>query len=658
MYRSISFIWFFVCIAFIAVFAGTLQAHDVICHLESMPDRIPIIDTIKKYNIDSVIISSGIRRSTAPNSSFAVGTNVQRASQEILSQMKTSSLADYIKEQSSIYIKEYGRGAASYLSVRGTSSSHTSVAWNGMSLSVPTLGQTNLSHVPVYFFDKLDVHIGGNSVLYGDGSIGGSLQLKTEPSWQKGYSGDVLLSAGSYSTLYTGATLRYSNKMSESRTSFFYTEAKNDYSFLNNTKLGLPKERLNNSGYINGGVLQEIYKKFRDSSVLSFNLWYLSFDREIQPSVSLNDRPETYASVLDRNLRTTLSYSGARSRLAYSARVSFANDYERYKEDIIEASKFLGSAEAQYSSSQFILKGGGSYEYTVPSAKSFSDSVQESRAYLFFLARYSPANISNLVVSAGARAGWVTNSEVPFMPSLDLKFIPIRSHGHTLALRAALSGNSKVPSLNDRYWGGTYTYLKSEKSFTTEGGVDYSWLIRNSSLSGFLTLYRSQVSDWIRWLPAGQVWRPQNIPEVLSQGAELGLSFKREFFPWNVGATANYSYTNVRMTKGLWNEDPSIGKQLAFQPKHSFKSSFTVSRGDFSSFVNLLYTGKRATLDIFDVLNSYFLVDIGFAYKGKLGINNYSLNFALKNITNEYYQNVKFYAMPGRNWQLALRYFF
>jgi len=642
MYRRISFIWFFACIACIISFVGVTAS----------------AQGVKNYKLDSVIISSGIRRATSPNSSFAVGTNVLRASKEVLSQMKTNSLADFIKAQSSIYIKEYGRGAASYLSVRGTSSSHTSVAWNGMSLSVPTLGQTNLSHVPVYFFDKLDVHIGGSSTLYGDGSIGGSLQLTTVPTWEKGYSGDVLLSTGSYSTLYTGATFRYSNKNSESRTSLFYTSAKNNYSFQNNTKPTLPKERLNNSGYMNGGVLQELYRKFKDSSVLSFNLWYLSFDREIQPSVSLNDRPETYASVLDKNLRTSISYNGASSSLAYSAKLYFANDYEKYKEDIIETSKLSGSAEAQYSSAQFVLKGGGSYEYTEPSAKSFAHSVQESRAYIFFLARYNPEFLSNLVISAGSRAGLVTNSDVPFMPSLDLKYTPIHAHGHTISLRAAFSGNSKVPSLNDRYWGGTYTYLKSEKSFTTEVGVDYNWFKSNTSFKGFVTFYRSEVNDWIRWLPAGQVWRPQNIPQVLSKGAEVGLSVKKDFPLWSVGASVNYSYTNVKMKKGLWIEDPSIGEQLAYQPKHSLRSSLTVARNTFSSYVSLSYTGERTTLDIYDVLDSYFLVDIGFSYKGSLGVNSYSVNVALKNITNELYQNVKFYAMPGRNWQLALRYFF
>lgn len=654
MYRGISFIIVF--IASIAILAGAPAS--VRTQVSTTDESVSITDTIKKYNLDSVIVNSGIRRSTIPNSSFAVGTNIIRASQEILSQMKTSSLADFIREQSAIYIKEYGRGAVSYLSVRGTSSSHTTVAWNGMNLSVPTLGQTNLSHVPIYFFDKLDIHIGGSSTLYGDGTIGGTLQLKTAPVWNRGLSGDILLSVGSYSTLYTGATFRYSNGNIESRTSLFYTSSKNNYSFQNNTKPGFPKESLNNSGYMNGGVLQELYKRFKDSSLLTFNLWYLSFDREIQPSVSLNDRPETYASILDRNLRSSLSYTGSGSLLSYSVRASFANDYERYKEDIIEASKVLGSAEAQFSTSQLILKGGGSYEYITPSAKSFDHSVEESRGYLFFLARYNPYYISNLVLSAGARVGWVTNSEVPFMPSLDLKFTPIRKQGHTFSFRASLSGNSKVPSLNDRYWGGTYIYLKSEKSFTVEGGLDYSWFGMSSSFKGYFTLYRSDVNDWIRWLPAGQVWRPQNIPEVLSQGVELGLAYKKDFLQWSLSASFNYGYTNVRMERGFWSEDPSIGEQLAFQPKHSLRSSVKVSKGALSSYLNFSYTGERTTQDIYDILKPYILTDIGFALKGDLGSNRYSLNIALKNITNEYYQNVKFYAMPGRNWQVALRYFF
>ena len=95
------------------------------------------------------------------------------------------SLADFIKQESSAYLKEYGKGMGAYLSVRGTSSSHTSIDWNGLNLSVPTIGQTDFSHVPLYFFDAMDIHIGGSSALYGDGTLGGSIRLKTSPHWKR-----------------------------------------------------------------------------------------------------------------------------------------------------------------------------------------------------------------------------------------------------------------------------------------------------------------------------------------------------------------------------------------------------------------------------------------------------------------------------------------
>jgi vitamin B12 transporter len=233
MYRGISYL---LIIAFVA-FATEVTA------VQSCQD------TTKKYRLDSVMVKSAAKTPLASSRAFAVGTNIQRIPQESMDRIKSMSLSDLLKEQASVYIKEYGRGMASYVSVRGTSSSHTSIAWNGMSLSVPTLGQANLSQIPLYFFDRMDLHIGGSGMLYGDGSIGGSIQLSTLPLWEKGVSGDLLFSGGSFSTLYGAGTLRYSNGKTESRSSLFYTSAKNDFMFANNTKPGRTKATCPNMSF-------------------------------------------------------------------------------------------------------------------------------------------------------------------------------------------------------------------------------------------------------------------------------------------------------------------------------------------------------------------------------------------------------------------------
>ncbi|MDP3453324.1 MAG: TonB-dependent receptor plug domain-containing protein [Bacteroidales bacterium] len=669
MYKRSSFIYLFAFLIAAALLNRLSAAGITDTSFIDIRDRGVLLkvineDTIRRKKLDSVVVSAGFKRGTMANRGFAVGTNVISATPESISKAKVTSLAGYLRESSAVYLKEYGRGMGAFISVRGTSSSHTSVSWNGMNMSIPTLGQTDLSHIPVYFFDKMDLHIGGGSALYGDGSLGGSIQLNTSPLWINGVSGDILISGGSFSTLFTGATVRYSNKRTESRTSLFRSSAKNNYYFKNNTKYGLPVEKLNNAAFENIGIMQELHHKLKDSSIISFNVWLLDFDREIQPSVSLNDRPESYASIIDRNLRTSISYSGSSSStLSYNAKIAYSYDYEKYKNDIIAASRYLLNSEIQYARERFILKGGASAEQIVPTVESYEGSVREGRGYIYLLTRYNL--FQNLTVSAGVRAGGVTNSTVPVMPSADILFTPVRRSGHTLSIRASVSKNSKVPSLNDRYWGGVHTYLKSERSSTIEGGADYSLVRDYSELSFFATLYKSRVDDWIRWLPAGQVWRPQNIPEVLSRGGEVGLLYSIKLNELKISGSFNYNYTDIRMIKALRSEESSLGRQLAYQPRHSLRSGINAQWGDLSAFITLSYTGERTTLDIYDIMPSYLLTDIGLDYNinicDKSRKNSGSrlvLSPVVRNIFNVSYQNVKFYAMAGRSWQISLRWNF
>ena len=109
----------------------------------------------------------------------------------------------------------------------------------------------------------------------------------------------------------------------------------------------------------------------------------------------------------------------------------------------------------------------------------------------------------------------------------------------------------------------------------------------------FATIYISKVNDWIRWLPAGVVWRPQNIPEVLSQGAEAGAHVKRKISDWALSLDLSYAYTNIKMVKATWAEDPAVGEQLAYQPKHSWRTKLMAANGTISLYGALkLYRDK------------------------------------------------------------------
>ncbi|HNY24566.1 MAG TPA: TonB-dependent receptor plug domain-containing protein, partial [Bacteroidales bacterium] len=63
----------------------------------------------------------------------------------------SGSLASVLTQNSTLFIKSYGRATLSTASFRGTAPSHTQVTWNGMKLNSPMLGMVDFSQIPSYF---------------------------------------------------------------------------------------------------------------------------------------------------------------------------------------------------------------------------------------------------------------------------------------------------------------------------------------------------------------------------------------------------------------------------------------------------------------------------------------------------------------------------
>src|SRR5210317_1328629 len=74
------------------------------------------------------------------------------------------SLSELLSENTSVFIKNHGRGALATASFRGTSASHTQVTWNGISINSPMTGMTDFSLIPVYVVDEVNLKHGTGSI--------------------------------------------------------------------------------------------------------------------------------------------------------------------------------------------------------------------------------------------------------------------------------------------------------------------------------------------------------------------------------------------------------------------------------------------------------------------------------------------------------------
>ncbi len=608
------------------------------------------------WHLNEVVIHEYHQPGTLANERFSAGSQAVRFEREALMPALNQSLSDFLQTNTPIYFKEYGKGMLSTISLRGTSASQTAVQWNGMDINMPTMGQTDFSLLPLFFFDAVEVHRSGESALYGNGAIGGSVQLHTVPEYKKGVGLDFRQCVGSYGYLFSGLGVRVGGKRWESRTQGLFSKAKNDFPFTNLTTYDQRTERVNNAAYRQYGVLQEVYFRPSAAHELSVRAWYTDSKRQLQPFMSINEMPQYYDSIADRNVRVMASYDATFNKLKTSLNAGYSHDYELFRTDVIAMNKAYARGEAEYSFSKLLLKAGVQAEYIRPDVYAYSAATHEWRTDMFLLARWQP--VTRWTLSGGIRKSFVTDVGVPLSPSMGVAWQALQCEAHAITLRASASGNSKVPTLNDRYWGGSRTYLKPEVGYTAEAGADYVFTQPAWTLQLHATGYYNRIKDWIRWLPLGNIWRPQNVNLVDAYGAEATIEATGKVKKIALDAIVNYAYTAVVMRENDRAQSFTIGKQVPYQPLHTGNASLKASYEHAFAQATVRYTSDRHTSDYYDILPAYWLVDFNAGYT--FTINQYSITLMLQvnNLFDTEYQNMKYFAMPGRTFNGTLNFKF
>ena len=220
--------------------------------------------------------------------------------------------------------------------------------------------------------------------------------------------------------------------------------------------------------------------------------------------------------------------------------------------------------------------------------------------------------------------------------------------------RAAINVNSayRVPSFEELFWpGGAFAVgnadLRTENAVS--GDCSLSWK-PGAGAEARLTAFVQTYDDLILWQPsAGGVWRPVNIANVLSRGAEATL---RGEFPlsgaWFLAYAFEYSYQIC--------EDASLrynGRQVPRVPREKGSARLSLGGpGGFAFHLNGSYTGfrylNRANTKY---LGEYFLLDSALTLGLASGVN---IKFVVRNIFDTAYVHLREYPVPGREWTVSL----
>jgi len=628
-----------------------------------------ILSTAQAQHVDDTIVLKRIDINAAritPDAGYKIAEIDSISVQENI----FDNLGELLALHSTIYIKSYGRGGISSPAFRGTTSSHTQVYWNGLELTSPMLGETDLSTIPNAISDNISLDYGGSSLARGSGGFGGAINIENKADWDRDLNVDILQSFGSFKTFNTLANLGLGNRKLQSNTRIFHQQSRNDFPYVNEDKEGEPTEYRENAAFRNTGFLQEFYLQIRNDQVLSARVWAQWNDREI-PTSTLVASGTKNEMMEQQFVRSVLDWKKYFSKGFLDIRTGYFYDSDQYQNDEANIntrntvhSFYAKAGMGKTITKGLILKGELSHVFAKALSPNLDGNITQNQSAIYFNSQFNYRE--RLFVDLIIREELIDGKISPFLPSLGMEYKLLKSED--LRIKGNISRNFRVPTFNDLYWGfDGYSRgnpeLDPEKGFSSDLGLKYlHHKTRNFQFSAEITAFYILIDDMIFWRPVFEminIWTPVNLKQVESSGLELNLSFSFQLKDHKFSIIPAYTYTNSIIKNSDQENDQSIGKQLIYIPKHKFIGSTRWKFRTYSISSNLQVLGERYTVsDNTRQLPAVILND--WVFEKQFKINEYVLaaQLNINNIWDEEYQLITRQPMPGRSFMLTIKFMF
>jgi iron complex outermembrane receptor protein len=225
-----------------------------------------------------------------------------------------------------------------------------------------------------------------------------------------------------------------------------------------------------------------------------------------------------------------------------------------------------------------------------------------------------------------------------------------------IILKGNVSRNYRIPSFNDLYWkSDIYSQgnpqLKPESGYSGEFGISEKLKAGAINFDFSQTAFGASIKDWIVWVPndAG-IWTPDNKEKGKSYGLEIkGNSFVQKKDS-KFELTGFYTWTKAQLTGQIQTNE----NQMIYIPEHRFMAFLSYTYKQLSASFNINHIGERY-YNQENTLPGYQLGNITFDYNLPIKDNTLTATFKVNNLWNTKYNVIANYAMPLRNYQIALK---
>nr|WP_255594231.1 TonB-dependent receptor [Pontibacter sp. HSC-14F20] len=593
-----------------------------------------------------------------PAEVFASGSRVSTLDSSFIRTYASGSIADALQARTPVFLKTNGPSGISTPSFRGTSATHTAVLWNGLNISQPALGLSDMSLLPLSSIGSIAVQHGAAGATYGSGAIGGAVLLNSPTQQEPGFGAEVLQEVGSFGRYFSSASARYSGQKVSVALGGYYLAAENNFFFRDYGRIGAPTRRQDQAQVAQHGFTQDVNWQLSPNTRLALHGWYTYANREVPPALGAAN---TNAKQIDRNLRLMTALNHSSNWGETTVRAAVFNDYLRYTDNsnnsLTDINTYQVQAEQTYTyARRWSLRGGLNLQHFEADVQGYGRQVTEDRASAFLLFRYDPSK--RLDLSLNLRQAFVKGYNPTPAPTLGANWLLLEQNEHKLYLKGNVSGSYRVPTLNERFWQpGGNPDIKPEQGWSYETGLRHRYTWGRVQLESELSVYRMLVDNWIQWMPVtSSFWTPRNLQKVRSQGIELSSSASTSFGDWQLAATGAYTYTSSEQVKA-YEGTQELNRQIAQVPLHKVQLGADLSFRTWTMLGNLTHTGLRYTDNSnAGSLPSYTLLNLAVHKKFTLGQYQFIASVRSDNVTNRAYTVLENVPMPPRSLTAGLRF--
>ncbi len=626
-------------------------------------------DSLRTIEVEEIVVRS-------ERSLRDIGVQKSIMSEAVLKENLSASMAEILAQNSTVFIKSSGRATLSTASIRGTAPSHTSVTWNNINLGNPMLGMVDFSMIPSYFVDGSEVFHGATSVNVGGGGLGGAIVLSTEQQQRQGLGIQCVQSVASFATHDEYLRVDYNKERWGSSTRLLNSVSKNNFPYINYDKIGHPQEENKNCGYADFHLMQEFYLLNKKGGRWSVKGWYTNSSRGIpRLTVDFGDDDLTKAWQDEESMRGVVEWKRSFGGLRLSASGGYNYDKMHYTYQFSRGAglvsrgvdaisdthhNFLTCAAEWSIGNKLMIAANLAGNYFSVDSEDVAPltpvgfEAERTEASAFVSVRWKPTDWLGL--AANCREEWRDGVTSPIIPALfaDINLLPQIG----LIISGSVAKNYHAPTLNDLYYvPGGNPDLKSEQGVTYDLGIESTIERRGWRFFGKVTLYHSNITDWVLWTPTVKgFWTPQNLASVVSRGVEsranISYSPNKE---WQVELNAIFAITSsTNATKGSEN----FGNQLPYIPLYSASSGMRLQwRAWELNYKWRFYSERMTTYSGSSYRGSsvpaYHLSDLAFGRNFDRNKVRFKVRFEVNNLFDTYYQSVLSRPMPPRNYTIS-----